>query len=240
VIQRKILKAQEFFNQSMNRVLNVSRSRMSFKPAQEISRSSAHNIIMRKSSQFLDSPLVLFTREIINNPRSVGAACPSSRQLAQAVAEAVPLTAQGLVVELGAGTGIVTEALLKRGLAPERLVAIERSQALAEYLRRHLPHSKVIGGDALHLNEILAKESQPVSVIISSLPFRTLPPEIVSGIVSQIDNSLQKNGFYVQFTYNLSGSAEFLPHHFKPVRSKIVWNNLPPARINVYQSEAVD
>lgn len=234
MIQRNLLKAQEFFNQSMNRVLNA---RMSFKPVQELNRFSAQSALVRKSSQFLDSPLVLFTREILNNPRSVGAACPSSRQLAHAVAEAIPLTPQGLVVELGAGTGIVTEALLKKGLAAERLVAIERSLALAEYLRRRLPHSRVIGGDALHLSELLAKESQPVSVIICSLPFRTLPPAVVSGIVHQIDNSLPKNGFYVQFTYNLSGSAGFLPSHFKPVRSRIVWNNLPPARINVYQSE---
>lgn len=237
MIQRKIMKAQTFVHQSVARVFNAGRSR-TLTETQKVSRFSLNNPIMRRPLQFLDSPVVLFAREILSNPRSVGAACPSSRQLAKAVADVVPLTTtQGLVVELGAGTGIVTDALLKSGLTPERLVAIERSVTLADYLRRRFPASQVIAGDALYLSELLGDNGHIVDAIILSLPFRTLPTKTVQGVVEQIDNLLKTGGHLIQFTYDLSGKSPYLPTYFKQVFSKIVWNNLPPARINVYQPE---
>ena len=62
--------------------------------------------------------LALFTREIWANPRAMGAACPSAPSLASHMASHVPLDRDGLVVELGGGTGAVTAALLKHGVPP--------------------------------------------------------------------------------------------------------------------------
>ncbi|OQW93913.1 MAG: hypothetical protein BWK79_08645 [Beggiatoa sp. IS2] len=166
----------------------------------------------------------------------MGAACPSSRQLAQAIAQSVPLTTNGLVVELGAGTGNVTAALLTRGLDPEQLVVIERSATLAEFLRRRFPTLRVIEGDAMYLSDLLGKDQRQVSTLVSGLPLLSLPPLVVHNIINQMDSILQEDSALVQFTYNLSGRSTYLPSHFKRV---VVWGNLPPARVDVYRPERV-
>ena len=74
----------------------------------------------------------LFARQMLNEPAAVGAIWPSSRWLARSVASRVPRHGDGLVVELGGGTGAVTNALLQRGIAPGRLMVIERSSAFVQ------------------------------------------------------------------------------------------------------------
>ena len=80
--------------------------------------------------------LALFTREIWANPRAMGAACPSGPALAACMASRVPADRDGLVVELGGGTGAVTAALLKHGVPPWKLVVVERSPTLVHHLRQ--------------------------------------------------------------------------------------------------------
>ena len=230
MIQRNILKAKTFINESVDRVLEVSRERFPFKwePKWSLNRQSI-------------SPWLLFVREIWRNPRAMGAACPSSPQLAQTMAKLVPQPdKQTLVVELGAGTGIVTTALLQRGITAERLIPIEQSASLAHYLQQNFPHMRVINGDALHLSELLGHDCQRVSTIVSGLPFRSLPRSLKHGIMAQIDKVLPPNGLLIQFTYDLSGRFSYLPSHFKRVATRFVWSNLPPARIDVFQSFRVN
>lgn len=120
--------------------------------------------------------LALFMREILIDPRAMGAALPSSRRLAYNVANHVsPGVETGLVVELGAGTGVVTAALLERGVAPQRLIVVERAAALAEHLRRRFPHVAVVQGDARHLRRLLKPYASDVRAVVSSLPLRSLP-----------------------------------------------------------------
>src|SRR5690348_4415792 len=69
----------------------------------------------------------LFLREWLVQPGIVGAICPSSHRLARSMAERIPVQGDGLVVELGAGTGAVTQALLEKGISPDRLRVVERS-----------------------------------------------------------------------------------------------------------------
>jgi phospholipid N-methyltransferase len=246
VIQRKIMKAQAMVHQSVARVIDVSRSRVSLKNVKRghsLSPNESEDAMIRKPSPFAKSPLVLFAKEILQNPRAVGAACPSSPQLAKAVAKFVPLIAgqgqgQGLIVDLGAGTGVMTKALIKRGIAPERIVAVELSSHLATYLRQHFPQVRVIEGDATHLRDLLGADCPPVSTVICGLPFRLLPPRVVHGIVTEAEKVLQKNGLYMQYTYDLMTERDpFLPHHFRRISSKLVWSNIPPARVNVYRVE---
>src|SRR5580658_2511836 len=78
----------------------------------------------------------LFIQECLRKPQQMGAVAPSSPRLAKAMARWLPEDPQEYVVELGPGTGVVTEALLARGLDPKRLLAIEKSEALAEMLQK--------------------------------------------------------------------------------------------------------
>ncbi|RKZ37285.1 MAG: phospholipid methyltransferase [Gammaproteobacteria bacterium] len=230
MIQQNILKAKTFINQSVARVRDVSFSRTFIDSIREIPQ------IDKKMTQAKTPAWVLFAREALRTPRTIGTGWASSVQLARAIANFVPLTESGLVVELGGGTGVVTETLLKQGIAPERLVSIEQSANLADCLRRRCPQARIIKGDALHLCNLLGDDSRRVSTIVSGLPFRSLPHAIGHGIIKQIDEALPDHGLFIQFTYDLSGRPMFLPPHFKRISHKTIWANLPPARVDVYQS----
>jgi phospholipid N-methyltransferase len=179
---------------------------------------------------------VLFARETVRNPRVMGTCWSSSPNLANAIAAFVP-DQEGIVIELGSGTGIVTDALLKYGIAAERLISIEQSPELTKHVRKRCPNVRVINGDALDLEELLGDDFKRVTTIVSSLPFRSLPHAVRHGIIKQIDQALPKNGLLIQFTYDLTGRSMSLPSHLKRVSHKIIWGNFPPARIDVYRQQ---
>jgi phospholipid N-methyltransferase len=176
----------------------------------------------------------LFAREWLQRPAAVGAVWPSSDQLARCIAAHVPQRGDGLVVELGAGTGVVTQALLRRGIACERLVVIERSEAFVEHLRERFPEVTVLHGDATELAELLPRD-RPVDTIVSSLPLRSLPEHAVAAIVEQWRVLLSASSTVVQFTYDLRGGRRELPAGFRTCASDIIWSNLPPARVLALQ-----
>lgn len=180
------------------------------------------------------SPAWLFAREWLQRPAAVGAVWPSSDQLARCIAAHVPARGEGLVVELGAGTGVVTQALLERGIAPGRLVVIERSLAFVTHLRRRFPHVTVLHGDATELAELLPSE-RPVDSIVSSLPLRSLPEHVVRAIIEQWRVLLSASSTVVQFTYDLRDGAHALPAGFRQRASDTIWFNLPPARVLAMQ-----
>ena len=172
----------------------------------------------------------VFAREMLSQPAAVGAIWPSSGRLARSVASRVPIHGDGLVVELGGGTGAVTHALLQRGIAPGRLVVIERSSAFVRHLRVRFPGTIVVQGDAAELGELLPRGSR-IDAIVSSLPLRSLPAQEAAAVVAQWRALIAEGGIAVQFTYDLSGT-EFQPlQGFLQRWSHIVWANLPPARV---------
>ena len=65
--------------------------------------------------------------------------CPSGMPLARSMAAFAPRKGDGLVVELGAGTGTVTRQLLDAGIAPRRLVVVEQSPVMVGLLRERFP-----------------------------------------------------------------------------------------------------
>ena len=179
--------------------------------------------------------LALFTREIWANPRAMGAACPSAPALASGMAARVPLERDGLVIELGGGTGAVTAALLKHGVLPWKLVVVERSPTLAHHLRQRFPQLRVIQGDAAQLGHLLGHPRPRLSSIVSSLPLRSLHPATTRAVVQQFETLLDAGGRLVQFTYDLRGTQPRLLPGFRRLSSKIVWSNLPPARVETFE-----
>ena len=174
-------------------------------------------------------PAAIFLRELVTNPREVGAVWPSSRQLAKRIAAAVPCDGKGKVVELGGGTGAVTEALLARGILAERLIVIERAPTLAALLRARFPRVQVVEGDAMHLTDLLRGE-EGIAVIVSGLPLRSLPSRVVATIIREVSEVLVPGGLFVQFTYHWSPQRS-LSQRFSAVSSRLVLGNIPPARV---------
>lgn len=190
--------------------------------------------------KFKHQPFSIFLREMLSSPRTIGAACPSSSRLARTMATQAAVNDNGLVLELGGGTGVVTKALLEQGIAQERLIIVERLPTLARHLMHRFPELRIIEGDAAHLQALLGEDFQRIRTIVSSLPLRSLPPAVVGAIGAQLKPLLQNGATLIQFTYDLRGHP---PHHFSltpgsPLQrldSQIVWRNFPPARVDLFR-----
>lgn len=175
-----------------------------------------------------------FLKELLRAPRTVGAVCPSSRHLASAMAEAVDFAEGRLVVELGAGTGSITQALLRRGVPASQLIVIERSEVLARRLKKRFPMLTVIQGDAAELPALLSGRAQDIGSVVSSLPLRSLDPATSDAIIAGILDTLGDGGRLIQFTYDLRKPS--IPERLglRRNRTRWVWANLPPARVDVF------
>lgn len=178
----------------------------------------------------------LLMKELIRDPRDMGTLFPSSDALADEMAFALSptLIRSGLLVELGAGTGPVTEALLRHGVDPRQLVVVEKSESLAESLKERFSGVLVLCCGAEELRALLPTD-QPVRAIISSLPFRSLPQEVSLRIMHEVDATLAPGGLFVQFTYALFGEMPFVPRYFRKIRSHVVLYNIPPAKVEVFR-----
>lgn len=186
-----------------------------------------------KDSTKSKSGIRLFIKEAATHPIRVGAAWPSSKHLAEGIA-AIVSPGKGIVVELGAGTGVVTRALLKRGIKADQLFVVERSPAMSQYIRKNFPKLHVLEGDAQELNSLLGLKHQPIDTIVSSLPLRSLPNKVVKEIGKQIEKVMSKNSCFIQFTYSLHRKPKPPSTHLKWQESKYIWRNLPPARIDIF------
>ena len=180
----------------------------------------------------------LFLREWLAHPQRTGSVTPSSPKLAAAMARWLPSDPESFVLELGPGTGAVTQALIEHGLREERLVAIENNPKLARLLRQRFPRAHIITGDAWHLDELLRDRLEPiesVGAVISSLPLLNFPAAEADTLAEKIRAILEHGGKWVQYSYHLGNGHHKSATRFHRLASKIVWLNLPPARVNVYQ-----
>ena len=184
--------------------------------------------------------IALFGRELLANPGATGALCPSSPRLGRRMASFIPKNHKGFVVELGAGTGSVTSELLARGISPKKLIPIEMSEKLASHLQRRFPALKVIQGNAADLQNLIKASAQEaddnVDFVVSSLPFRSLPDDLCQKIACQIEQTLDGSGRFIQFTYDLRSKNFIHFQRFTHLRAAIVWANIPPARVDLFQT----
>jgi phosphatidylethanolamine/phosphatidyl-N-methylethanolamine N-methyltransferase len=180
----------------------------------------------------------MFVTEMLLYPQQVGAVLPSSRHLSAVMAEWLPANPEDYVLELGPGTGAVTLALLRRGLREDRLIAIEKSTRMAAALRSHFPKSHILTGDACNLDKLLRRnlrEVDSVGAVISSLPLRIFSPEAARTLTAKIRSILHPEGRWVQYSYWLGNGRAEATTAFEQCSTRVVWRNLPPARVTVYR-----
>ncbi|HUL86948.1 MAG TPA: rRNA adenine N-6-methyltransferase family protein [Pseudolabrys sp.] len=179
---------------------------------------------------------VQFIRSWIEKPLSTGAVMPSSRMLARAMARCVDPKSEGPVIELGPGTGPVTEALVEHGIDPARLVLVEFNPDFCRLLRSRYPQATVVQGDAYRLRRLLETHvSQPAAAMVSGLPLVTKPLRTRLRLISDAMTLLAPGAPFVQFTYAMLPP---IPKKLPGVRaeaSELIWMNLPPARVWVYR-----
>src|SRR5579885_907196 len=105
------------------------------------------------------SDTLRFVWRMLTRPKTVGAIAPSSRALGRAMAAEINPSHQGFVLELGPGTGVGTAALIERGIAPERIVAVEYDPTFARLIASRFPGVTVIEGDAFALDQTLGQHA---------------------------------------------------------------------------------
>ena len=178
-----------------------------------------------------------FIRTWIEKPLSVGAVAPSGKALARVMANYVDPRAAGPIVELGPGTGPVTEALVERGIDPARLTLVEYDPEFCRLLRQRFPGVNVVQGDAYNLRQTLdGVLREPAAAFVSGLPLFNKPLKMRLDLLDQAFGLMQPGAPFVQFTYN---AISPIPRSHGRVRAEAsgrVWRNFPPARVWVYRT----
>jgi phosphatidylethanolamine/phosphatidyl-N-methylethanolamine N-methyltransferase len=176
----------------------------------------------------------LFLAQMLHRPGRTGAVAPSSRALARMMTRDLD-PGTGSVVELGGGTGKITEAILARGIPPERLAVYETNPTFAALLRRRFPGVAVLEADARTVSEAPLAD---IGAVVSGLPLLSIPTRVQQEIIAGAFGCLRPGGMFVQFTYG------WRPPVDRPVRkalglewatSRWVLGNVPPARVYTFR-----
>jgi len=180
-----------------------------------------------------------FLRSWVENPLRTGAVSPSGRFLARTMAGYVDIDLPGPIVELGPGTGPVTEALLRRGVAEDRLVLVEFNPDFCRLLRKRFPAARVVQGDAYGLTRTLdGVVDLPAAAVVSSLPLFTKPLAEREALLQGAFSLMHPAAPFIQFTYATVPPIPKDGAGYRAQGSARIWWNLPPARVWVYRRSA--
>ena len=186
----------------------------------------------------------LFFATFLRHPLRIGSIAPSTpslgRHIATAMIDSLSLDdsgcgvppAKALIVELGAGTGPITQEICAAGIAPDHLAINELDPSLLAILHRDFPKSLIIGGDASQMSSKIPSDwLGKVSVVVSSLPVRNFTYDMRTRLIDDIFRILRPGGVMVQYTYPLGCPLEVKPLGLKGELHKRVLFNFPPAAI---------
>lgn len=177
-----------------------------------------------------------FIKSWIDDPLRTGSVTPSSPFLARRMASYVDPASPGPVIEIGPGTGPVTEALIARGIDEARLILVEYSPEFCALLRERFPRATIVEGDAYALSTTLAGHlTEKASAIVSSLPLFTRPPAQRSALVKDAFSLAVDGAPFIQFTYSVISPVPRKGAGLKSQVSDWVLRNIPPARVWVYR-----
>jgi len=196
---------------------------------------------LQSSVRALKKPLrlddeVRFLRSWIEKPLHMGAVMPSSKLLARTMAQYVDVDSKGPVIELGPGTGAITNALIEHGVDQKRLVLVEYNPGFCALLRDRYPQAKVVQGDAYALRASLDKVLDgPASAVVSGLPLVTKPMLTRLKLIRDAFTALAPGAPFVQFTYSVAPPIPKSLPGVSTEASERIWMNLPPARVWVYR-----
>jgi len=169
-----------------------------------------------------------FLRSFLEGPGRVGALLPTSQRTVRATLDMAPVAQARCVVELGAGTGPYTREIVRR-LGPDAsLLAFELDSALARQLAAEVtdPRVQVIRDSAANLEVHL--DGRRPEVIVSGLPFTSLPGPVRREILQAAQRAMADDGVMLVLQYSPFMRKE-LERRFRSVRRRLSLFNVPPA-----------
>jgi len=186
-------------------------------------------------SKHFDEELRFF-KTWMDKPKAMGAVLPTSNVTARKMASLIDETSSAPILELGPGTGVITKAILEKGVKPEDLYSVEYTQEFIPQLKEDFPGVNILHGDAFHLDDVLPDlGEQKFGAIISAIPLLNFPKEGRVDLLNSMLDRLQPGRPFVQISY---GPKSPIPPNFSTYTVEpLSWmaRNLPPARLWVYR-----
>ncbi len=226
----------------MIRCTNSYRLRMSKHSKKGHSSSAQSRKESKKVSENLAEAISFITR-FASAPTNIGAVFPSSRDLAEAMLQGIEFEPGDVVVEYGPGTGAFTELLLERLPEGAEYLGIELDSHFHGHLTRRFPGRHFHHGSAAEIQTLLqGKGLGKARLILSGLPFASMPLHVQELILTATREALHEDGTFRTFTYPIcwymTGSQRFrkvaLNHFDNHHKSRTVHRNLPPAKVLSY------
>jgi len=175
-----------------------------------------------------------FLRALIARPKSIGAIAPSSPALAEAIARQID-PALGPVLEVGPGTGVITEAILARGVLPDCLTLLEYDEDMAQHLAVRYRRARVVQGDAFDLDRALGMNHASLfGAIVSGVPLLNHSIPRRQAFMQGLLKRLMPGAPLIQFSYGANAPVPPLPG-YSVARTAMVFANIPPAKVCVYR-----
>lgn len=182
---------------------------------------------------------LLFFRHWLRSPLGIGALLPSGRTVARAMARELPARRSGVVLELGGGTGALTQALLEAGCAAGDLVVVEREAALAAALRTRFPFLRIVEADARTVGTALAELGiAPLAGVVSSLPIKWFDLADQRMVVDGCFANMMAEGVFLQLTNALVSPLPMRALDIEGVEVARIWTHFPPVQIWRYRRPA--
>lgn len=180
----------------------------------------------------------LFFRRWLANPLQMGSIIPSSATFCRLIAERAARDEDEVVVELGAGTGVISRALLAAGVPAEKLLVVEIVPEMAAHLRASLPGVQVVCGDAFDLPDVLAAAGNPrVGDVVCGIPLVMLPADAQRRIVGAMLAASPKRGF-LHLSYCITSPLPKARLGLEGGRLAYTFRNFPPGGVWRYAPAA--
>ena len=179
---------------------------------------------------------IRFIKGMMSTPKTVGAIMPTSSRMANRMASIID-TGSGLpVLELGPGTGVITKAILDKGVKPENLVSVEYSSEFVRHLRGKYQGVNFINGDAFSLAETLKDfRGQQFDCVISGIPLLNFPMHQRVKLIEDLLKLIPVGRPVVQFSYGPVSPVVARPDSYIIKHFDFIVRNIPPAQIWHYR-----
>lgn len=178
-----------------------------------------------------------FFQAFLRSPRIVASVIPSSPVAVRRAVRAIDPSSAGVVVELGAGTGCMTRALLAALPPAARLIVIERTAEFIPGLEAiDDPRLAVVHGCASDIGAELERFGHTCAdAVISGIPFSTLPAALAGRIAAEIHAALAPGGRFVAYQFNTRVADYTRPLMGSP-EVEFVLRNVPPIRLFTWRT----
>jgi phospholipid N-methyltransferase len=162
--------------------------------------------------------------------RTSGTIVRSSPYLINRLLRSIDFAAARTIVQLGAGTGCITRAVLKRLRPDARLIVLELNEAFIDECRdirdRRLTMLHACATTLPHVITELGLTR--VDHVVSSLPLAIMDEALVEQILEVSQAALAPGGMFLQYQYSLKHHAA-LVKRYEDVQLGFTLVNIPPA-----------